>query len=370
MDKKHIVIDKIMILTLTLLFFSFLPLFSLSFFDEGIDFKTLSFDEVNSMIKLGADVNEITPSTTFTVLMEAAYHTNDSRIIDLLIEHGARVNDVTTDGCTALMWSSYVNENEYVSYALLKAGSNVNARTKYGTTPLMLASYYNTNVEVIKLLIQYGADISLTDNYYERNALFWAAFNNENYNVLQILINNGANVNNIDRFFTTPLLRAARRNKNLEVISTLINNGADINYTIPICKYSYFDVSLDTIFPQWIKNIVKDDSHLEKYSVSGMNALMFAACENENSDVIKLLIEKGSRIDQADSMGTTALMFAAWNNNPDVLTTILGKGSNPNLLNKLGMTALDFVEYDNNVKIRSSDAYFKLKQVTAKDKKH
>jgi len=368
MNKKIYVNSNVLFVTLMLLI-NISALFSISFFDEGIDFKTLNYNDVSYMIKMGADVNEITSSTSFTVLMEAAYHTNDSKIIDLLIKCGANVNEVTKDGMTALMWSSYVNENEYVSYALLKAGSNVNARSIYGVTPLMLASFYNTNVDVVNLLIQYGADINLKDNYYERNALFWAAFKNENPKVLEALINKGANVNSIDRFFTTPLMRAARYNKSTEVISTLLDKGADINYTLPASTNKYFYVTLDVIFPEWIDYIVKDNSKLEDYNVSGMNALMFAACDNENNNVINLLIERGSKIDLADSMGTTALMFAAWNNGPDALMTLLNKGANPQLQNKLEMTALDFVEYDENVKIRSSDAYYVLKQATKSQNK-
>lgn len=343
------------------------PLLSISFFDEGIDFKTLTFKDVESIIKQGADINERQQSTTLTVLMKAAYYTNDPKIIDLLIRKGAKVRDVTYDGCTALMWSSYVNTSDYVSYALIKAGSDVNARDIYGITPIMLSSYYNTNVEVTKLLLQYGADITVKDNYFERTPLSWAAGNNENPKVLEELIVHGAKVNETDRYFTSPIMRAARHNKNPEVVSILLNNGANVNASIPNCTFSYFDVELEFIFPQWIKNIRKQNTMLEVYNVTGMTALMFAACDNDNSDVIKLLINNKTNINQSDNNGNTALMFAAWNNkNPEVISTIMGSGANTKLKNKSGMTALDLVDYDNNVNVRSSDVYFRLQKETKK----
>lgn len=343
---------------------------TLSFFDNSVDFKTISFKEVEKMIKKGANVNEREESTTFTVLMKAAYHTNDPRIIELLVIKGARVNDLTKDDCTALMWAAYVNENEQIVYSLIKAGSNVNSINRYGVTPLMLASYGNSNIEVIKTLITNGADINTKDYFYERDALIWAACNNKNHKIIEYLINNGANVNSIDRFLSTPLIRSSRYNQNSEVIRTLLDKGANLNYSIPYCSHNYFDVHIDMIFPEWIENIVKDNSHLEEYNVSGMNALMFAACDNENSNIINLLIERGCNVNLTDDQGTTALMFAAWNNNSDVLLSLLNKDANTNKTNRQGMTALDFIDYDNNVKIRSSDAYFKLKQATTKIKKN
>ena len=80
------------------------------------------------------------PTTGRTALHESCnfYRRDDTEVMEFLLESGAKVNAVGTDGETPLFWSILWGYQECTK-VLLAAGATVNHRKNGGETPLDLA---------------------------------------------------------------------------------------------------------------------------------------------------------------------------------------------------------------------------------------
>ena len=66
--------------------------------------------------------------------MQAASSTENSEVLQVLLERGAEVNARAENGQTALMYAALWNENPEVVLALLDAGADATAKNGEGTT--------------------------------------------------------------------------------------------------------------------------------------------------------------------------------------------------------------------------------------------
>ena len=91
---------------------------------EDVDWKTVTVEEIEALIKAGADVNAwITKEREKSnPLLKAAEQTEDSAVID----------------------------------ALLKAGANAALRDERGRTPLLIAAEKNANPAIIEAFVKAG----------------------------------------------------------------------------------------------------------------------------------------------------------------------------------------------------------------------
>lgn len=93
-------------------------------------------------------------------LWSAGFH-DDVQAIDLLIEHGARVDPVTEDETPflgAIKWSRFAAAEK-----LLRHGANVNFQDSKRMTALHFLLKKRSDTRHIEMLLRYGADPTLTD---------------------------------------------------------------------------------------------------------------------------------------------------------------------------------------------------------------
>jgi ankyrin repeat protein len=82
-------------------------------------------------------------------------------------------------------------------------------------------------------------------------------------------------------------------------------------------------------------------------------------CSNPNAEVLRLLLAAGASVNDADSSGMTALMWAARENpNPKIVTLLLGAGANGKTVNFNGKTAFDCA--GDNGKLKGTSACWAL----------
>lgn len=161
-------------------------------------------------------------------------------------------------------------------------------------------SWYN-----VRKAIRQGADINIK-NKLQATPLMLAAMDNPDSRVIELLLAAGANLEATNVQGWTPLMFAARYTQNPDVVDVLLRAGAKISPSRP----------------------------------GGITPLMLAVC-NKDSRIAPLLVQAGANLDELDSAGWTALMFASSSApNTASIKYLLDAGANPELQNKDGWTAL------------------------------
>jgi hypothetical protein len=84
------------------------------------------------------------------------------------------------------------------------------------------------------------------------------------------------------------------------------------------------------------------------------NPTIIDAARRGRTDVVKLLLDKGTNVDMQNNYGQTALMWAASEGHTEIVKLLLDKGANPVIKDKNGKTALYFAKNDEIKKLLNS----------------
>jgi ankyrin repeat protein len=68
---------------------------------------------------------------------------------------------------------------------------------------------------------------------------------------------------------------------------------------------------------------------------------LISACEGDNIEIIKMLLDAGADISHRDSFDNDAFWKAIFNENTEVIELLIEKGANPNSTSKNGKTYLE-----------------------------
>jgi ankyrin repeat protein len=239
--------------------------------------KKLSIPLAQLLVERGVDIAEKDPVDSSTALHVAALNGNYG-IAAFLLENGADVDAVTTDGCRAL---HFAVKNRYqdpsIIDLLIAHGAAVEARDRDGNTPLLLAAFKgNTHLvpallahgadaracddtgatlmhsftylkdrikdrKLAKSLLEHGADVNATDLQW-RTPLHWISYSTAQYPwKVEFLLNNGAHINALCRKGYSPLKlaldcsfsfgkkKSVYRDRAVAVVRQLITRGADVS---------------------------------------------------------------------------------------------------------------------------------------------
>lgn len=132
---------------------------------------------------------------------------------------------------------------------LIDSGQDVNKKSEYGATALTFAVEKN-NMEAVKMLLKNGADPNVRDLFYQSTPFEWAFYEN-----------------------------------NAELIELMIDHGADVN--------------VDWLLPQSVReNQINTVKLLLENGAPGADNSLSIAVRNENTEIVKLLLEK-AKIEQS-----------------------------------------------------------------------
>jgi len=100
-----------------------------------------------------------------SILILVADH-KETEIVRLLLDHGANLNYVNSNGINALMQAASFDGNKETVRLLLDRGANPNCRDNKGNTPLILSLtktrdyqlFSKKNEEMVRLLLDRGAN--------------------------------------------------------------------------------------------------------------------------------------------------------------------------------------------------------------------
>ena len=229
---------------------------------------------------IGVDPKVVTKDGE-TPLQNLAFKVKDLEIINFFIQNGASVDQTNSDGNNALINSCYYNDSSVISL-LLKHTNNINQQNHEGKSALTNAVSRN-NIENIKLLIDEGCDIDVKDN--NGNGLLYYAIKYSQKSKMNVfnekfdyLINKGLNPKTHNNKGEN-LYHVAIEKNNMEIIK----------------KIGDYNININTV------------------NKDGMTALHIAAMKANNSDIMRLLIEKGADITSKTNFGETAFDLASEN---------------------------------------------------------
>ena len=107
---------------------------------------------VRGCIAQGYSVDARTTFRNATPLHWAAAESDDHEVVNVLIEAGASLEAVSSDGRTPLHFAARGNGNLEVLRALLRYEPDVYAKNPYDRTPLHLAALWNDNPDIVEEL--------------------------------------------------------------------------------------------------------------------------------------------------------------------------------------------------------------------------
>lgn len=151
-----------------------------------------NFEALEFLLAHGADPNKRGKESqkNTTPLFTALGWWDETKVVELLINTGADVNDTTYNKMTALMKT---NRPEILKI-LIDAGADVNARNNVGQTALH--GKVGRDIDSIELLLKAGADINAADKNGDTPLIVAAGITRPHQNIryVRFLLENGANV--------------------------------------------------------------------------------------------------------------------------------------------------------------------------------
>ena len=241
------------------------------------------------------------------------YYPTEEKAIEL-ISYGADVNQKDFRGLTPLMNASL---NGYVKLAmeLIKHNADVNAKDNTSADSLFYAVNANNSLELVKVLLNSGANPNIVYSDPDEGSftILDRSLYYNNFEIFKTLVENGANINKVnDR--GEPLIVDAIRRERFDIVEYLVDKGIDptMKYTdyrnIPFSLLATAVNNNDTKIAEYLIDKgadVNTKAIIDNYMENGMTSnykdnskeavnLIFAAIENGNTSLVKLLIEKGA----------------------------------------------------------------------------
>jgi ankyrin repeat protein len=353
--------------------------------------KVGDLEAVRTLLDGGAKVDTTDPTFKQTALM-VAVRENHPEVVALLVKRGANVNAQTRTGETP----GWILPNSVPGFGhgigIIRGGLPERGSryfTPGGLTPLLYAAR-DGRLEAAKILLDAGADLEMMDPNGITPLLL--AISNDQMSTAYFLIDKGAKINVSDWYGRTPLWTAVEvrnmdednasfengidREPVLDLIKVLLEKGANSNArtkeSIPIRRFmlrttgtlEWVDFTGQTPFLRAayagditvMRLLLKYGADPKIATFGGTTPLMAAAGVNWVVDqtydegeknlfeAVKLCYDLGLSVNDANSMGITAVMGAANRGSDEILEWLVSKGARLDVKDNEGRTPLNWAE--------------------------
>lgn len=166
---------------------------------------------------------DVPDKLSFTPLMVAAQK-GFTRLVNILVNHGADVNHKNGSGKDSLMLACFAGHLDVVKY-LRKFGASWESRDKGGSTAMHWAAD-GGHLNVINYMLHDGCKVDVKDNISLWTPLMRVSAVTGNADVASLLVKAGADVNMRDKDGKTPLMVAVLNNHE-KLVQLLSEKGAD-----------------------------------------------------------------------------------------------------------------------------------------------
>jgi ankyrin repeat protein len=242
------------------------------------------------------------------------------------------INTPQPDGTTALHWA--VRRDDLATAdALIKAGADVKAANRYGVTPMNLAAT-NGSAAMIRRLLDAGVDPNTANPGGETGLMTTAR--SGSLDAVTLLLDRGANANAKDTVHAQTALMWAVLENHGDIVKLLLARGADINAhtNVTIPKGEYVPARAGGASGNGIIR-----QRALPTADGGMTPLLFAVRDG-NTEMTRLLLDRGADINQTSGNHTSPLLIALLNGQVAIATELLAKGADPNAVDDYHRAAL------------------------------
>ncbi len=205
-------------------------------------------------------------------------------------------------------------------------------RNAEGDGTLVGAARLGRREEVIEFLNTGSEDVNARD-IFGLSALDWSILRSDN-ELTATLLHVGATVDGVGEYPITPLYLSIAL-KNLEATTLLLEAGADPNKaSAGMHSLQYFSggyvygrplgVAVQNNVPEIVGALLAAGADIDSYD--GGEPPIFAAIENEYSDILKILIDAGANVMLRDRSGLAPIQTAAERNNYSALKLLVESG--------------------------------------------
>lgn len=226
------------------------------------------------------------------------------------------------------------NQKGVVMTFLKRGGVDVNKRDESGNTPLIYVCLKSAR-DLVKLLLDSGADVNL-GNQKNRMPLHFAA-QTGNFQIISMLCEAGADVNCTDNDGVTPLMLLAQNGKTDAALQLLKNPDIDVSI-----KDNAGRMAIDYATTAGLRELVKaltqaEGTHTDTYG----NTSLHHACWNEQSEVVKVLLERDpDSVNSLNDEGESPLILATRRSNLMIAELLLAAGAQPDCADADGIAPL------------------------------
>ena len=356
---------------------------------------------IEALLKAGASPETLASEDGETVLMTASRAGNVAAV-KILLDRGANVNAKEKyKGQTALMWAAAERHPEVVKLLMahgadwkvrsvdretkvpkLSAASSISPIARGGFTAMSFAAREG-DIESARAMLDAGVDINYGD--IDNTSAMVVAIVNKQNTFAKFLLDRGANPNTVDAYGRTALYAVVDiRNQDwsalperksddplpsLDLAKALLAHGAVPNTALAKALpgrsgMDSGDTTLDEGSTPFMRAARSGDGAMMRLLLEaganpklatkdGNNALLFAAgvgyrdkntkgSESEALEALKIAIEAGLDLKQANSRGETALHGAASRGADTIVQFLVDHAAALNAKNNQKMTPLDF----------------------------
>jgi ankyrin repeat protein len=266
--------------------------------------------------KMAAGADAGAKMNGFSALMIATLSGTPEEM-QVLLDHGAKVNYADDDSITAL-WLAVPSETK--TLLLLDHGADPNMLSKERYTPLVKLVSFPGTTPLFKKMVAHGADPKRSAR---DNALLYQAASTNDTALVGMLLSLGFRPNDTIAIGDYPI-SSALSYRGFLTAKMLVDNGANVNVTLP-----------DTFFPD----------------LQGLTPLMTAAL-NDDEPSFYYLLNHGANVNAKCKKGYTALMCLQQSeiDHPALTQALLEHGALASEKTKAGVDALSLARKKGNTR--------------------
>ena len=249
-------------------------------------------------------------------------------LLYLILSHKASLKDRDPSGLTALHAASAAGHAPIITILLSKCLSPKIATSKKKELPLHLALRAPHPAATFALLADKSCPVSARDkdsheplHHCARHGLF---------DLASTLLDRGAAVSTESNYGWKPIHLASAYG-HARLVELFLAHGAKVDDKLGETKYKPKRKTLAAVRDGYVCEA--------RWPHPGSRALGLAL-EFGRCDVVRLVLERGAKIEERDAEGWRALHYAAWSGNADMLGLLLRRGAYPHALTAKGNSAV------------------------------